>query len=64
MVNIVKLSTVANRLQGKLLGSDGDYIGLSLDSRCIKPHELFVAIRGEQFDGHHFIERVKQSGIF
>jgi UDP-N-acetylmuramoyl-tripeptide--D-alanyl-D-alanine ligase len=62
MVNIVKLSTVANRLQGKLLGSDGDYIGLSLDSRCIKPHELFVAIRGEQFDGHHFIERVKQSG--
>ncbi len=62
MVNLVKLSTLASRLQGKLLGPDVDYSGLSLDSRNIKPRELFIAIRGEKFDGHHFIELAKHSG--
>lgn len=62
MVNLVKISTLANRLQGKLLGPDVNYTGLSLDSRSIKPHELFFAIRGEKFDGHAFIELAKQRG--
>lgn len=58
----MKLSTLAKRLQGKLLGPDVDYIGLSLDSRSIKSHELFIAIHGEKFDGHNFIELAKQHG--
>ncbi len=29
--------------------------GVSIDSRTVKPGELFVAIRGDQFDGHNFI---------
>src|SRR5205085_6467284 len=47
---------------GKLLGPDVSYIGVSLDSRNIKPQELFIAIRGEKFDGHNFIELAKQHG--
>lgn len=62
MVNRVKLSTLASKLNGKLLGPDMNYTGLSLDSRSIKPHELFIAIRGEKFDGHNFIELAKQRG--
>ncbi len=30
--------------------------GISIDSRQIKPGYLFVAISGERFDGHHFIQ--------
>ena len=29
--------------------------GVSTDSRTIKPGELFIALKGEQFDGHNFI---------
>jgi UDP-N-acetylmuramoyl-tripeptide--D-alanyl-D-alanine ligase len=58
----VKLSILAANIQGELLGPDVNYIGVSLDTRSIKPHELFIALRGEQFDGHHFIELAKQRG--
>ena len=29
--------------------------GISIDTRTIKPGEVFVAIRGDNFDGHDFI---------
>ncbi len=62
MANLVKLSTLASILNGKCLGPDVNYTGLSIDTRSVKPHELFIAIRGEKFDGHHFIELAKQRG--
>ena len=36
--------------------------GLSIDSRSIQAGELFVAIRGENFDGHVFISEVASKG--
>ncbi len=36
--------------------------GLCIDSRQIKPGNLFVAIKGELFDGHHFINDVIANG--
>ncbi len=30
--------------------------GISTDSRCIAPGEVFVTLRGENFDGHDFLE--------
>ena len=37
-------------------GSTGDEIaGIAIDSRTVGPGELFVAIRGDRFDGHDFI---------
>ena len=35
---------------------------ISTDSRTIKPGELFVALRGENFDAHNFLEQVAKSG--
>src|ERR1700741_3058681 len=35
---------------------------ISTDSRTIKKGELFVALRGENFDGHKFIEDVAEAG--
>ena len=29
--------------------------GVSTDSRTIMPGELFIPLKGERFDGHHFI---------
>lgn len=58
----MKLSILAGKLNGKLLGSDADYTGVSLDTRGLKPNDLFIALRGERFDGHDFIELAKQNG--
>jgi UDP-N-acetylmuramoyl-tripeptide--D-alanyl-D-alanine ligase len=36
--------------------------GISIDSRTIKTGELFIAIRGDQFDGHNFISKAIEMG--
>jgi UDP-N-acetylmuramoyl-tripeptide--D-alanyl-D-alanine ligase len=36
--------------------------GVSIDSRTIHAGDVFVAIRGEQFDGHNFISKAVEAG--
>lgn len=36
--------------------------GFSIDSRTIRPGELFIALSGEQVDGHRFVEEVFDKG--
>lgn len=36
--------------------------GVAIDSRNIKPGDLFVPIRGERFDGHDFIDVAYENG--
>ncbi len=45
-----------------LLETDLPVLGVSIDSRTIRPGELFVAIRGENHDGHRFIYEAAQRG--
>ena len=53
---------------GEYLGAAGDFdrhataMGYSIDSRTIQPGELFFAIKGEQFEGHDFVEAALQAG--
>jgi UDP-N-acetylmuramoyl-tripeptide--D-alanyl-D-alanine ligase len=37
-------------------------LGITTDTRIIKPQELFVALVGENFDGHSFIEQAVAQG--
>lgn len=41
---------------------DSVLTGLSIDSRKIKPGELFVALSGERFDGHDYIKDAERAG--
>lgn len=36
--------------------------GIRFDSRQVRPGDLFIAVRGTQADGHHFIEKALESG--
>ncbi|MGO9402432.1 MAG: UDP-N-acetylmuramoyl-tripeptide--D-alanyl-D-alanine ligase [Terriglobales bacterium] len=36
--------------------------GYSIDSRTVQPGELFVAVKGERFDGHDFVEQALTRG--
>lgn len=38
--------------------------GVSIDSRTIKQGELFVAIKGERFDGHDFVHEAIKKGAW
>lgn len=36
--------------------------GISIDSRSIRPAQVFVAVKGEHFDGHDFINQAADAG--
>ena len=46
----------------KALGEDVRFSAVSTDSRRLSRGALFVALRGERFDGHRFLDAVRESG--
>ncbi|MBV2134406.1 UDP-N-acetylmuramoyl-tripeptide--D-alanyl-D-alanine ligase [Pseudomonas sp. MAP12] len=58
MLEAWMLSSVLGALKGKLVGADAFFNGVSIDSRSIEPGQLFVALSGERFDGHDYLEQV------
>jgi UDP-N-acetylmuramoyl-tripeptide--D-alanyl-D-alanine ligase len=64
MGNDWTLDAVLKATGGKLLaeGKTQTFSGISTDSRTLRPGELFVALVGENFDGHQFIEQAVSSG--
>src|SRR5216684_4158597 len=52
----------------EFLGAGGDFdptaiaIGYSIDSRTIRPGELFFAVKGEKMDGHDFVQQALEKG--
>jgi UDP-N-acetylmuramoyl-tripeptide--D-alanyl-D-alanine ligase len=48
-------ATAARAIAGKLSGPNVLFSGVTTDSRALKSGELFVALKGERFDGHDFV---------
>lgn len=49
----------ARRASGHELG---DVTGISIDSRTVEPGDLFIAIAGDRFDGHDFVDAALDAG--
>ena len=47
-----------NAIEEKLL-----FQTISIDSRTILPNDLFIAIKGDKFDGHNFLMQVINKGV-
>ncbi|MCX7598600.1 MAG: UDP-N-acetylmuramoyl-tripeptide--D-alanyl-D-alanine ligase [Armatimonadetes bacterium] len=58
------LAEIAEATGGEILGAMAELRvrGVSTDSRTLQPGELFVALKGERFDGHDFVEAARQGG--
>jgi len=56
------LAAVANEVQGRLVGADREFDAVTTDSRQSVSGALFVAIRGERFDGNDYIAEVHEKG--
>jgi UDP-N-acetylmuramoyl-tripeptide--D-alanyl-D-alanine ligase len=59
---MMSLAEAAAAIGGSLRGDDARFQGVSTDSRSIGSGELFVAIRGEHFDGHGFLDVARARG--
>lgn len=48
----------------ELRGVPSDFLakGISIDTRTLRPGDLFLAIKGENFDGAHFIDQAFEKG--
>src|SRR3954454_4316884 len=47
---------------GKLHGPAWNAAGVSIDSRTIKPGDLFIALTGPNFDGHAYAAKALAAG--
>ena len=63
-MNPLTLSQIAQLAGAWLSSGEGTVVinKVSTDSRTIKPGELFVALRGENFEGHDFVEASAKAG--
>jgi UDP-N-acetylmuramoyl-tripeptide--D-alanyl-D-alanine ligase len=56
------MSQVAQALGATLQGDDVLMTGVSKDTRAIHEGDLYVALKGERFDGHQFVAEANLSG--
>ncbi|MEW6097311.1 MAG: UDP-N-acetylmuramoyl-tripeptide--D-alanyl-D-alanine ligase [bacterium] len=62
----IKIDEILQAIEGELLQGDKDkwIAKISTDSRQITQGDLFIALKGDRFDGHDFVEEVikKEAG--
>ena len=56
------LSDCAEAVRGRLVGQDVAFASVSIDTRAIKPGQLYIAIKGHNFDGNEFVDQAEQAG--
>src|ERR1700737_2784204 len=63
-MNKLSILQIVGLAGARLEAGDGNVVvdKISTDSRTVKPGDLFIALRGENFDGHKFVEEVAQKG--
>lgn len=56
------LSEIAACVHGEVIGEDIAISSVSIDTRAIEPGQLYVAIKGHNFDGNEFVAQAEQAG--
>lgn len=56
------LSWFAQAMGATQLGEDRQVLRVTTDSRAVRAGDLFVALRGDRFDGHDFVEGAVRDG--
>ncbi len=62
MNETVSLAALAKEIGARYHGDDRPFHGVSTDTRRLCPGELFVALRGPNFDGHAFVTQAEKAG--
>ena len=59
---MMRLSEAARAVGGELRGEDREFEAVRSDTRALPPRALFVALKGERFDGHSFLAQAAAGG--
>lgn len=59
---MMRLSDIARATAGQVIGEDVLITSVGTDSRKLEAGQLFVALRGDNFDGHDYAAQVLQQG--
>jgi len=62
MIKALSLSQLAQITDGQICGSDVSFSCVSTDTRTLKPGDLYVALKGENFNGYNYIDQAMQAG--
>jgi UDP-N-acetylmuramoyl-tripeptide--D-alanyl-D-alanine ligase len=60
---MMSLSQAAVAMKGQLSGADVGFTAVSTDTRSIGSGDLFVALKGDNFDGAEFVAVAAQAGV-
>src|SRR5690554_5170444 len=58
----IRLADIASWLSVPFTDNDALVTGSKIDSRLLQTGDLFVALPGEQTDGHDYLEQARQAG--
>ena len=61
-MHMTTLATAAAALHARMRGTDVEFDRVATDTRTIQPGDLFVALKGGNFDGHHFAQQALDKG--
>ncbi|MEA3193370.1 MAG: UDP-N-acetylmuramoyl-tripeptide--D-alanyl-D-alanine ligase [Betaproteobacteria bacterium] len=59
---MMSVQDAAAMVKGQAGGGNPVFTGVSTDTRSVRSGELFVALRGERFDGHAFLDQATKAG--
>ena len=59
-MSMMRLSEAARAIPAELRGEDRVFDAVSTDTRALVPRALFVALKGEHFDGHDFLAQAAE----
>lgn len=59
---MMPLSTIAVWTHGRRMGDEAEVTGVAIDTRRVRPGDLFVALKGEHVDGHDFLSEAADRG--
>jgi len=59
---MMTLAEAARVLQGRVQGQSLRFSGVTTDSRAVNAGDLFVALKGERFDGHTYVQEAARRG--
>jgi UDP-N-acetylmuramoyl-tripeptide--D-alanyl-D-alanine ligase len=57
------LAPMIASITGARMTQNASFDGVSTDSRTVQPGQLFVALRGENFDAHDYLAQVAAKGV-
>lgn len=59
---MMQLAQAAAALSARLQGADAEFTGVSTDTRTLQAGDLFIALKGERFDGHAHLAAAFEQG--